>query len=66
MINYLKQIYIILIELKKAIKRRELEMKYEAKDFENDFMMEEIDINSINDSSSVSELTDNENDINKS
>ena len=28
-------------------------MKYQAKDFDNDFLMEEIDINSIADSSSI-------------
>lgn len=66
MLNYLKKIYIILIELKKSIKKRELEMKYEAKDFDNDFLMGEIDISSIGDSSSLSEVTDTDSEIGKS
>ena len=41
-------------------------MKYEAKDFDNDFLMGEIDISSMGDSSSVSELTDTDSQINKS
>ena len=31
--NFLKRSYILVIELKKSIKRRELDMKYMVKDF---------------------------------
>ena len=41
--------------MKKSIKKRELENKFEMKDFESDFLMEDIDINSLADSSSLSD-----------
>jgi hypothetical protein len=52
-INLLKKSYVIINEVKKSVKKRDLDMKYQAKDFDNDFLMEEIDINSIADSSSI-------------
>jgi hypothetical protein len=39
-VNLLKKSYIIFNELKKSIKKRELEMKYEVSDFVGDFLME--------------------------
>lgn len=39
--------------MKKSVKKRDLDQKYQIKDFDSDFLMEEIDINSIADSSSV-------------
>jgi hypothetical protein len=52
-VNLLKKSYVIISEVKKSVKKRDLDMKYQAKDFDNDFLMEEIDINSIADSNSI-------------
>lgn len=41
----LKRCYVIINEVKKSVKKRELEQKYMAKDFDNDLLMEDIDIN---------------------
>lgn len=44
-------------------------MRYEAKDFDNDFIMEEIDINELTDSSNLSNMSDcteTDSDIHKS
>jgi hypothetical protein len=40
---------LIISEVKKSVKKRELDQKYFAKDFENDYnTMEEIDITQFN------------------
>lgn len=52
--NFLKRSYILVIELKKSIKRRELDMKYMVKDFEKDLLMDEIDFSDMNDSIELS------------
>jgi hypothetical protein len=52
-VNLLKKSFVIISEVKKSVKKRDLDMKYQAKDFDNDFLLEEIDINSIADSSSI-------------
>lgn len=41
----LRRCYVIISEVKKSVKKRELEQKYMAKDFDNDLLMEDIDIN---------------------
>lgn len=49
----LKRCYVIISEVKKSVKKRELEQKYQVKDFENEPLMEDIDINQYVDTSSV-------------
>lgn len=50
----LKRCYVIINEVKKSVKKRELEQKYMAKDFDNDLLMEDIDINQyINENSTI-------------
>ena len=39
-VNLLKKSYVIISEVKKSVKKRDLDMKYQAKDFDNDFLME--------------------------
>jgi hypothetical protein len=53
-ISLLRRCYVIINELKKSVKKRELDQKYMAKDFDNDLLMEDIDINQfISETSSV-------------
>ena len=52
-IALLKRCYLIISEVKKSVKKRELDQKYLAKDIDNDYiMMEEIDINQFGESGS--------------
>lgn len=52
-INLLKKSYLIINEVKKSVKKRDLDMKYQIKDFDNEFLMEDIDINNLNENSSM-------------
>lgn len=47
----LRRCYVIIIEVKKAVKKRDLDKKYQVKDFQND-IMQEIDINQYADNAS--------------
>ncbi len=38
-VNLLKKSYVIISEVKKSVKKRDLDMKYMAKDFDNDFLL---------------------------
>ena len=38
-VNLLKKSYVIISEVKKSVKKRDLDMKYQAKDFDNDFLL---------------------------
>lgn len=58
----LRRCYVIISEVKKAVKKRELDKKYQVKDFEND-LLEEIDINQYADTTSS---VDNESEYNSS
>lgn len=52
--SLLKRCYVVINELKRSVKKRELDQKYVVGDFENDLIMDEIDINSfMNENSSV-------------
>jgi hypothetical protein len=39
-INLLKKSYVIINEVKKSVKKRDLDMKYQVKDFDSDFLMD--------------------------
>lgn len=39
-VNLLKKSYVIISEVKKSVKKHDLDMKYQVKDFDNDFLLE--------------------------